>query len=355
MALALAVVLILGSIGILFGSSKPAGADTPLFASGQVFASVGNSPSTCTAQGSGNPLVTRLNDGTKSLHRRQRLRSSGNFYVTDDLTGTSASTPPTAPSTGLRQRACRTRSLLSSTTRATSTSGSRTPYIAEFSKTGQIVQNIGPLATELSGRRLDRPRSPTSAPSTTRPRDRHPSLQHVHQQAAAELQCAGLPDLRPRRPACRFRPSNCRSSRTGTCSSPTRTRTSCSTPTATSCRPTPVRRCPDARDALRHEPRPGRQLVLDRRLDLGRHLEGRHRLGDVLQTDQHPLGRRSSASPSTTRSRWPHRPPSCPPRLRPSPSSPFSGNFSSPTPVSAVLTNSDRPARRSSTSPSPSP
>ena len=26
-----------------------------------------------------------------------------------------------------------------------------TPYIAEFSKTGQLVQNIGPLATELSG------------------------------------------------------------------------------------------------------------------------------------------------------------------------------------------------------------
>ena len=30
--------------------------------------------------------------------------------------------------------------------------------------------------------------------------------------------------------------------------------------------------------AVRHEPRPGRQLLLDRRLDLGRHLEGRHRL-----------------------------------------------------------------------------
>ena len=38
MALALSAVLILGCVGILFGSSKPAGADTPIFASGQVFA-----------------------------------------------------------------------------------------------------------------------------------------------------------------------------------------------------------------------------------------------------------------------------------------------------------------------------
>src|SRR3984885_6591488 len=62
-ALALAVALILGCIGLLFGSSKPAGADTPVFASGQVFASVGNSAVNVYSQGAGNPLFPPLNVG----------------------------------------------------------------------------------------------------------------------------------------------------------------------------------------------------------------------------------------------------------------------------------------------------
>ena len=66
MALALAVVLVLGSVGILLGSSKPAGADTPLFASGQVFASVGNSAVSIYSQGAGNPLVNDSTTGCKS-------------------------------------------------------------------------------------------------------------------------------------------------------------------------------------------------------------------------------------------------------------------------------------------------
>src|SRR5271168_2025330 len=63
MALALAAVLVLGCVGIVLGSPKTAGADTPVFASGQVFASVGNSAVSVYSQGTGNPLVTRLNDG----------------------------------------------------------------------------------------------------------------------------------------------------------------------------------------------------------------------------------------------------------------------------------------------------
>ncbi len=69
MALALSAVLIFGCVGILFGSSKPAGADTPIFASGQVFASVGNSAVNVYSRASGDPIVTRLNDGSKSPTR----------------------------------------------------------------------------------------------------------------------------------------------------------------------------------------------------------------------------------------------------------------------------------------------
>ena len=79
MALALAAALILGCVGIVFGSSKPAGADTPLFASGQVFASVGNSAVSVYSAGSGNPLVTRLNDGLKEPYTAgSAFDSSGN-------------------------------------------------------------------------------------------------------------------------------------------------------------------------------------------------------------------------------------------------------------------------------------
>ena len=73
-----------------------------------------------------------------------------------------------------------------------------TPYIAEFSsKTGQFVQNIGPLATELSGDDWIALAPPTSAPSTTRPKKTDIlSLQHVHQPSSCPTSCAGLPDLR---------------------------------------------------------------------------------------------------------------------------------------------------------------
>src|ERR1700691_294210 len=88
MAVALAAALVLGCVGILFGSSKPVGADTPLFASGQVFASVGNSAVNVYSQGAGNPLITRLNDGLQEPYTAgSAFDSSGNFYVTDDYSG----------------------------------------------------------------------------------------------------------------------------------------------------------------------------------------------------------------------------------------------------------------------------
>src|ERR1700722_2336597 len=62
MALVLSAVLVLGCIGIAFGSSKPAGADT-VFAPGQVFASVGGSQVNVYDPTSGS-LDNTLNDGT---------------------------------------------------------------------------------------------------------------------------------------------------------------------------------------------------------------------------------------------------------------------------------------------------
>ena len=153
MALALSAVLILGCVGILFGSSKPAGADTPIFASGQVFASVGNSAVNVYSQGAGNPLVTRLNDGLNEPYTAgSAFDSSGNFYVTDDYSGDVSEYAPDGTLDGVFASGLSNPLSLVFDNQGNLYVGQQTtPYIAEFSKTGQFVQNIGPLATELTG------------------------------------------------------------------------------------------------------------------------------------------------------------------------------------------------------------
>ena len=153
MALALAAALILGCVGIVFGSSKPAGADTPIFASGQVFASVGNSAVNVYSAGSGNPLVTRLNDGLQEPYTAgSAFDSSGNFYVTDDYSGDVSEYAPDGTLDGVFASGLQNPLSLAFDNQGNLYVGQQTtPYIAEFSKTGQLIQNIGPLATELSG------------------------------------------------------------------------------------------------------------------------------------------------------------------------------------------------------------
>jgi hypothetical protein len=153
MALALAAALVLGCVGILFGSPKPAGADTPVFASGQVFASVGNSAVSVYSQGAGNPLVTRLNDGLQEPYTAgSAFDSSGNFYVTDDYSGDVSEYAPDGTLDGVFASGLQNPLSLAFDNQGNLYVGQQTtPYIAEFSKTGQLVQNIGPVATELSG------------------------------------------------------------------------------------------------------------------------------------------------------------------------------------------------------------
>src|SRR3984885_5310521 len=153
MALALAAALILGCVGIVFGSSNPAGADTPIFASGQVFASVGNSAVNVYSAGSGNPLVTRLNDGLQEPYTAgSAFDSSGNFYVTDDYSGDVSEYAPDGTLDGVFASGLQNPLSLAFDNQGNLYVGQQTtPYIAEFSKTGQLVQNIGPLETEFTG------------------------------------------------------------------------------------------------------------------------------------------------------------------------------------------------------------
>ncbi len=152
-ALALSVVLVLGAIGILFGPARPAGADTTLFQSGQVFASVGNSQVNVYSQASGNPLITSLNDGLNEPYTAgSAFDSSGNFYVTDDYSGDVSEYSPSGALDGVFASGLQNPLSLAFDNQGNLYVGQQTtPYIAEFSSTGQFVKNIGPVATELAG------------------------------------------------------------------------------------------------------------------------------------------------------------------------------------------------------------
>ena len=84
MALALAAILVLGCVGLLFSPAKRAGAAT-VFGSGQVFASVGNSQVNIYDPVSGSYLTTLTdNSGGNDYTVGSAFDSLGNYYVTDD-------------------------------------------------------------------------------------------------------------------------------------------------------------------------------------------------------------------------------------------------------------------------------
>ena len=235
MALALAVALILGCIGLLFGSPKPAGADTPIFASGQVFASVGNSAVNVYSQGTGNPQVTRLNDGLGEPYTAgSAFDSSGNFYVTDDYSGDVSEYAPDGTLDGVFASGLQNPLSLAFDNQGNLYVGQQTtPYIAEFSKSGQLVENIGPVATELSGDDWIALGSDECTFYYTTEETDILALQHVHQSAGAELQRRALRRPTTPRRGCRCRPSSSRSCPTATSWWRTRTPTSSWTRTAT--------------------------------------------------------------------------------------------------------------------------
>jgi hypothetical protein len=152
MSLALAAVLVLACVGIVFGSSKPAGADTPIFASGQVFASVGNSTVNVYDPTSGD-LVTTLNDGTNEPYTAgSAFDADGNFYVTDDINGTISKYAPDGTFDGTFASGLTNPLSLVFDNQGNLYVGQQgTPYIAEFNPSGQNVANFGPLTTGETG------------------------------------------------------------------------------------------------------------------------------------------------------------------------------------------------------------
>ena len=145
-------VLLLACVGTLVSPAKKAGADTTVFASEQVFASVGFSTVNVYDPGSGNLINTLTDDTNEPYTTGSAFDASGNFYVTDDLNGDiSEFSPDGTPlgqfATGLDNPL----SLVFDNQGDLYVGQQSTPYIAEFSPTGQRLPDIGPVQTELFG------------------------------------------------------------------------------------------------------------------------------------------------------------------------------------------------------------
>ena len=101
---------------------------------------------------SGNPLITRSTTAPRALHRRERLRFVRQFLRDRRLNGDVSEYAPDGTFDGVFASGLQNPLSLAFDNQGNLYVGQQTtPYIAEFSKTGQFVQNIGPLATELSG------------------------------------------------------------------------------------------------------------------------------------------------------------------------------------------------------------
>ena len=151
MALALAAILILGCVGILFGSPRPAGADT-VFQSGQVFASVGFSTVNVYDAASAGQVSTLTDDTNEPYTAGTAFDAQGNLFVADDLNGdisefSASGTPLPTFATGLSNPL----SLVFDSSGNLYVGQQTTPYIAEFSPSGPRLPDIGPLATEVYG------------------------------------------------------------------------------------------------------------------------------------------------------------------------------------------------------------
>jgi hypothetical protein len=146
----MAMVILFGTVGVVFASTA-ARADT-VFQSGQVFASTGFSEVDVYDASSGN-FITPLIDNTNSeFTAGSAFDANGDFFVADGTTGDISEFSPTGVpmptfATGLANPAA----LVFDGSGNLYVGQVRSPYIAEFSPSGQRMPDIGPLNTELFG------------------------------------------------------------------------------------------------------------------------------------------------------------------------------------------------------------
>ncbi len=152
-AVVLAAVLIIGAIGVMTSPAKPAGADgSTVFQSGQVFASVGNSTVNVFDPSSGNVIDSLVDNTGEPYTVGTSFDSKGDLFVADDYAGDISEfapdgTPLPTFATGLSNPISEVFD-----NQGNMYVGQQTvPYIAEFAPDGTHVADIGPLQTQLYG------------------------------------------------------------------------------------------------------------------------------------------------------------------------------------------------------------
>ena len=123
-----------------------------MFQSGQIFASVGNSSVNVYDPSSGNLLNTLTDDTNQDFTVGSAFDANGNFYVADDLSGeisefSSDGTYDGVFASGLTNPI----SLVFDNQGNLYVGQQQTPYIAELNSSGQNVANFGPVTTQETG------------------------------------------------------------------------------------------------------------------------------------------------------------------------------------------------------------
>ncbi len=148
----MAMLILFGTVGVVFAATaKPARADT-VFQSGQVFVSTGFSEVDVYDNNTANQITSLIDNTNSDVTAGTAFDANGNFYVADGTSDDISEFSPTgAPlptfATGLANPA----GLVFDSSGNLYVGQVRSPYIAEFSPTGQRMPDIGPLKTELFG------------------------------------------------------------------------------------------------------------------------------------------------------------------------------------------------------------
>jgi hypothetical protein len=149
MAALMAMLILVATVGVMLASS--ARADT-VFQSGQVFASVGFSEADVYDAGSANQIASLVDNTNSQYTAGSAFDANGNFYVADGSTGDiSEYSPSGAPLPTFATGLANPEALVFDSSGNLYVGQVRSPYIAEFSPSGQRLADIGPLTTELYG------------------------------------------------------------------------------------------------------------------------------------------------------------------------------------------------------------
>ena len=149
-AVLMATLILLSTVGVVLAAGVARASTT--FATGRVFASVGNASVNIYSASSGTNQGTLVDSTGDQFTVGSAFDASGNFYVADDFTGNVSEYSPTGQPLGIFASGLNAPASLVFDSSGNLYVGQQgTPYIAEFNSSGQRLPDIGPLETAETG------------------------------------------------------------------------------------------------------------------------------------------------------------------------------------------------------------